>query len=82
MSQAQVAPQEAAKGSPVTPERGISRPPPRSHLGETYANVACRCVGCATRCFYQLRVKPKMHEDELRSHVWVYKLFLDCAIYI
>ena len=29
---------------PVSPERGIFRPPPRSHLGETHANVACQCV--------------------------------------
>ena len=50
----------------VSPERGIFRPPPRSHLGETHANVACQCVGSATRCGHQLRVKPKVHEDGLR----------------
>ena len=50
----------------VSPERGIFRPPPRSHLGKTQANVACQCVGSATRCGHQLRVKPKVHEDGLR----------------
>ena len=50
----------------VSPERGIFRPPPRSHLGETHAKVACKCVGSATRCGHQLRVKPKVHEDGLR----------------
>ena len=50
----------------VPPERGIFRPPPRSHLGETHANVAFQCVGSATRCGHQLRVKPKVHEDGLR----------------
>ena len=50
----------------VSPERGIFRPPPRSHLGETHAKVACQCVGSATRCGHQLRVKPKVHEDGLR----------------
>ena len=50
----------------VSPERGIFLPPPRSHLGETHANVACHCVGSATRCGHQLRVKPKVHEDGLR----------------
>ena len=54
---------------PVSPERGIFRPPPRSHLGETHANVACQCVGSATRCGHQLRVKPKVHEDGLRYNV-------------
>ena len=52
--------------TPVSPERGIFRPPPRSHLGETHANVARQCVGSATRCGHQLRVKPKVHEDGLR----------------
>ena len=51
---------------PVSPERGIFRPPPRSHLGETHANVACQYVGSATRCGHQLRVNPKVHEDGLR----------------
>ena len=50
----------------VSPERGIFRPPPRSHLGGTHANVACQCVGSATRCGHQLRVKPEVHEDGLR----------------
>ena len=51
---------------PVSPERGIFRPPPRSHLGETHANVACQCVRSATPCGHQLRVKPKVHEGGLR----------------
>ena len=55
-----------SEDQPVSPERGIFRPPPRSHLGETHANVACQCVGSATRCGHQLRVKPKVHEDGLR----------------
>ena len=50
----------------VSPERGIFRPPPRSHLRETHANVACQCVGSATRCGHQLRVKLKVHEGGLR----------------
>ena len=50
----------------VSPERGIFRPPPRSHLRETHANVACQCVGSETRCGHQLRVKPTVHEDGLR----------------
>ena len=50
----------------VSPERGIFPPPPRSHVGETHANVACQCVGSSTRCGHQLRVKPKVHEDGLR----------------
>ena len=64
-----------------SPERWIFRPPPRSHLGETHAKVACQCVRFATRCAHQLCVKPKVLEDGLLyNNAWVFKLFLDFTL--
>ena len=43
----------------VIPGPGIFWTPPCSHLGKTYANLACRCVGNVKGCRRQLRPSCK-----------------------
>ena len=46
------------------------------------ANVACQCVGSATHCGHQLRVKPKVHEDGLRYNAFVYRVEIKNCIFL